>query len=289
MIEAKVIKDSISEDGIRITTFLTKAPKFIDSEVEKHRMLSSNSSSDRAIPFSKLVEQDFFIPLDIRENQAGMQGYKILADDIAEDFRADMLTLREQVVDFLLPYVEDVHKQHLNRYLLPFSYQSKVITATEWDNFFNLRTHPSADPVIRALALKMKKAMEESTPQELDNGEWHLPFTDSKSIEDVVDSVACCARVSYNNHDSTKPTRKQNQYLFDQLVKRPFTDKKHGLVFKKGDPIHATPLEHQATPMIGIWEAGQTHVDWKGRKWSANFRGWCQYRKVYEDVNGQNG
>lgn len=287
MIEAKVIKDSISPDGVRITTFLTRAPKFLDSEIEKHRMLSSNSSSDRAIPFRKMVDQDYFIPTDIRMNQAGMQGYKILPEEDADDFKLELHAMREEIIDFLLPFAEKVHKQHLNRYLLPFSYQSKIITATEYDNFFKLRTHPTADPAIRALALKMKAAMKESEPQPLQVGEWHLPFTDSTSIEDVVDSVAACARVSYNNHDGTKATREQNQYLFNQLVKRPFTDEKHGVVFKKNDPKHESCMEHLATPMRSIrdtWsDVGQTHMDKDGFLWSANFKGWCQYRKVYED------
>ena len=50
MIEAKIILDSISTHGIRLTTIQTKAPKFLDAEFEKHRMISSNSSSDRALP-----------------------------------------------------------------------------------------------------------------------------------------------------------------------------------------------------------------------------------------------
>ena len=71
-IYAKVVAASIAND-IPIYTLETKAPKFIDAEFEKHRMLSSNSSSSRAIPFKNLDE--VYFPFDVRENQKGMQGY----------------------------------------------------------------------------------------------------------------------------------------------------------------------------------------------------------------------
>ena len=55
-ISAKIILDSVS-NNIRLTTMQLKAPKFLDAEFEKHRMLSSNSSSDRAIPLEKMLSR----------------------------------------------------------------------------------------------------------------------------------------------------------------------------------------------------------------------------------------
>jgi thymidylate synthase ThyX len=55
-ITAKVICDSISEQGVRLTTFEIEYPRFIHSEVMTHRNLSKNSSSSRAIPVSKMLE-----------------------------------------------------------------------------------------------------------------------------------------------------------------------------------------------------------------------------------------
>ena len=89
-IYAKVVADSVA-NGIRLTTLQIKAPKFIDAEFEKHRMLSSNSSSDRAIPFTKLADRPYFLPLDVRLNQSGMQGIEVMSDDEVAKFHEDCL------------------------------------------------------------------------------------------------------------------------------------------------------------------------------------------------------
>ena len=68
------------------------------------------------------------------------------------------------------------HKQVVNRILEPFAHINVLVTATEWDNFFELRDHKDADPSIKALAVALKEAFAESTPQLLQPGEWHLPF-----------------------------------------------------------------------------------------------------------------
>ena len=45
-----------------------------------------------------------------------------------------------------------IHKQHVNRLLEPFAWVEEVVTATEWQNFFSLRTDGNADPAIQAIA-----------------------------------------------------------------------------------------------------------------------------------------
>ena len=54
-ITAKVICDSISEQGVRLTTFEIEYPRFILAELNTHRQLSRNSSSSRAIPIKKML------------------------------------------------------------------------------------------------------------------------------------------------------------------------------------------------------------------------------------------
>ncbi len=49
-ITAKVIADSVSPEGIRMTTMEIEYPRFILAELNTHRMLSKNSASSRAIP-----------------------------------------------------------------------------------------------------------------------------------------------------------------------------------------------------------------------------------------------
>ena len=57
MISAKVICDSISPAGVRLTTMELNYPRFIHSEFMTHRMLSRNASSSRAIPVEKMLKQ----------------------------------------------------------------------------------------------------------------------------------------------------------------------------------------------------------------------------------------
>jgi thymidylate synthase ThyX len=284
-IYAKVVAASIAND-IPIYTLETKAPKFIDAEFEKHRMLSSNSSSSRAIPFKELDE--IYIPFDIRKNQKGMQGYERVPERDRILFQGDMVSLFGKTFYWLHKYFSKViHKQHLNRYLEPWMYQKKVVTATEWDNFFRLRLAPDAQPEIQELAKCMKEAMAQAEPKILYLGQWHLPYVpeydkdgnpsyyDDPTIA-IKCSVARCARVSYMNHDNTEPNIDKDLELADMLLENG----------------HMTPFEHQATPMrpgclsanqpiiLSYFENGITHIDVKGNRWSANFRGWVQNRQL---------
>ena len=281
MIEAKVICDSINNDGVRITTFQVRAPKFIDAELRTHRMLSQNSSSDRAIPFKKMAAKEFYIPDDVRKNQKGMQGYEKIDEKRLDYFKYDLNEILEDTIDALRYHEGIVHKQHLNRYLLGFSMQDKVITGTEWDNFFKLRLAADAQPEIQEVARKMKGAMDKSTPELLKPGQWHLPYVSPYDEEGnpsfysdaevaIKCSVARCARVSYSNHDGTAPDVEKDLKLYDFLV----------------SSGHLSPLEHQATPQDEfcetMWENGVTHLDRNHNFWSGNFRSWIQYRKTQE-------
>ena len=297
MIEAKVICDSVSESGTRITTFQVRAPKFIDAELRTHRMLSQNSSSDRAIPFNKMVGKDCYIPMDIRKNQKGMQGYDEISGYDGVRFLLDLDEIYDFTVEKLTPWNGIVHKQHLNRYLLGFSMQDKVITGTEWDNFFNLRLAADAQPEIQEVAQKMKEAMNASTPKMLEPGEWHLPYVEFDVIgreyfddtisqrflcldEAIKCSAARCARVSYGNHDGSDPDVEKDLKLYDFLV----------------SSGHLSPLEHQATPMLNYisdrvndtspttWEPGVSHIDKNYSLWSGTLREWIQFRKL-TDIN----
>ena len=62
-ITAEVVCDSISPEGIRLTTFQLRYPKFIHGEVMTHRVFSRNASSSRAIPVARMIE-------DIRRDPA---------------------------------------------------------------------------------------------------------------------------------------------------------------------------------------------------------------------------
>ena len=295
MIAAKVICDSIA-NSIRLTSIQSKAPMFLDAEFEKHRRqsnISSNSSSNRAIPFLKMLDQGYFLPNDVRLNQPGMQGDLLLDEDSKEEFWNDLKDIYGYTSEKLKKW-DKVHKQHLNRYLAGFYWQHKICTGTDWENFWNLRVHPDADPAMYEVARKMKKAMDESTPVELKPGEWHLPYV---SIDDhmyvtnfghdnqeeylsIGEAIKCStariARISYSNHDGSNPVIEKDIGLHDGLLV----------------DGHMSPFEHVATPMKSSFcedevafrdlEKGITHIARDESLWSANFRGWIQYRQLIE-------
>ena len=303
MITAKVIEDSISAEGKRLTTLQLCYPRFIHAEFMTHRVFSRNASSSRAIPVAKMldmVRSDPAMPIHWGKNQPGMQAKEentelVEVDMGGENFVGDARDAWRLAAGCAAAVAEGMskagyHKQVVNRLLEPFQHIHVIVTATEFGNFFALRDHHMAQPEIHELAVQMKKAMLESKPKMLRPGDWHMPYiTQDERNDSAIDtdtlikvSAARCARVSYLKHDGTLPSIADDLDLYGQLVVRPYTDKR-GLTIGADEPIHASPVEHQATPdqLIPdpfvcdntIWE----HPDLHG-----NFVGWQQYRKVVE-------
>jgi thymidylate synthase ThyX len=273
IITAKVIEDSISEHGVRLTTLQLCYPRFIHAEFMTHRVFSRNASSSRAIPVAKMIEQvrtNPAMPIHWGKNQAGMQANEELAPLAQEGARQLwMQAARDAASTAHVMADMGLHKQVANRILEPFQYMHVIVTATEWDNFFELRDHPDAQPEIHALAKVMKYAFAESRPRLLHDGQWHLPYvTRQERLEHFTDtdlllkvSGARCARVSYLTHDGETPSIEKDVALYERLV--------------GGVPLHASPIEHQATPLA------------EADMWSGNFRGWLQNRKLVESSFGE--
>lgn len=279
MIKAEIVADSVAPSGVRLTTFVLTYPRFIHAEVMTHRVFSRNASSSRAIPVKKSIQMvidDPVIPLAFTKNQKGMQGGEALDGDAHDKAVAAWLKGRDRAVEVANELADlEVHKQYANRVLEPWAHITVVLTATDFDNFFALRCHEAAQPEIHALADLMYDLYSKAWPLPREAGQWHLPFIKNDELSrlewtgDVADSVtidillkcsvARCARVSYLNHDNTKPTVEQDLALYDRLL---------GQL-----PIHASPAEHQAMAV------GDPSVR------SGNFRGFVQYRKTVKDEN----
>jgi len=286
-IETKVILHSITPERKELLSIESYTPYFLDAEIEKHGELSSNSSSNRAIPFDRMSEADFFIPEDIRLNQSGMQGFVHPEDSEINNIREAILDMRNIMVGDLskLSIRYNIHKQHLNRYLAPWSMQRKIITATReaWYNVLALRNHPDADPSIQDWARKLEAILLSSHPTPLKDGEWHLPYVtqEEKNAPYLHDdellsmSAARCARTSYNLHDGAPTTREKDVELFHRLV--------------GSEPRHLTPLTHQALNCsddirnipFDAWPAGVTHIRKDGNIGSGNFSGFIQFRHYF--------
>lgn len=263
--EAAVLADS-TYGGRRLTTMVCCFPRIVLSEFNTHRVFSRNSASSRAIPVQKQIRsvlEQPFVPLKFGKNKRGMQSSEYLEGD--DEVRAveEWLSARDSAVHHVRTLVDDlnVHKQWANRILEPFLFHTVIVTATEWDNYFNLRASSDAQPEIQKVSVAMKKAYEESTPKVLAQGGWHLPLIFEEDLTEGLMpsqiakiSAARCARVSYLTHDGKRDLSKDLE-LYNRLV----------------SAGHMSPLEHVAKVDIELpWDS-----------FSGNFKApWLQYRKM---------
>lgn len=276
---AKILADSIAS-GVRLTTLEVTMPRIVLAEFNTHRMLSRNSASSRAIPVEKriaAVRESPFVPDAFAANKKGMQAGEALDESAQSDAQQAWLWAASKACTAAADLAAvGVHKQWANRLLEPFSWHTVIVTATEWENFFNLRISPEAQPEIRRVAELMKAAMDARTPRVCRPGDWHLPLvTEDEKGNGVPDdfevivgsvkidvfahlaklSVARCARVSYLTHDGRRDVA-ADIALYDRLL-------------KSG---HMSPFEHAAIVADETVLPG-TFV--------GNFRApWVQYRKT---------
>ncbi len=295
-IVAKIVADSINKQGNRITTFELEYHRFIHSELMTHRLFSRNAMSSRAVPVKKMIEQvrnNPATPIHWGKNQAGMQANIELTDESLENAKyqwkqsAIMAAGQAEILSTI-----GAHKQIVNRILEPFQMMKTVLTATEFDNFFWLRCDSDAQPEIQELANCMFEAMKKSEPEYLEEGQWHTPYVDHwegigehsddfgymiyedgkplmlSEKEALAISASCCAQVSYRVLDNTY---EKAMDIYSKLA--------------TGRKVHASPFEHQATPMgtSPSHEDGVTHRDSIGCYWSGNFKGWIQHRQTLDN------
>jgi hypothetical protein len=282
MYGAKVLADSLSPDGVRLTTLEVTFPRFILAEVNTHRMLSRNSASSRAIPTEKQIDRVLnhpFIP-EFNKRVTGMGVGEPLEPRHNRRMKSRWLQARDAAVSIALLMLE-VDKSRANRLLEPFMWHTAIISATEWDNFFALRDHKDAQPEFQITARLMREAMEASAPRSVGYEQWHLPLVDPEEIngqalgytDPWVDwetwskvSASRCARVSYDTHWQEESLHKTLE-RYDRLV----------------SSGHLSPLEHVARPMkTGTIDNQFPDLYFHGPKetFAGNFCGWVQLRKA---------
>lgn len=301
---AEILEDSISPDGVRLTTVLATFPRPYLAEINTHRVFSRNSASSRAIPPEKNIErviEDPYIPETFNQRVKGMgvgEAFNITDQSRCREW---WLTARDFAVQAAQVLNEiGVDKSRVNRLLEPFMWHTAIISSTEWDNFFALRQPmegdvPSQDhgaqPEVQIIARMIYDAMEESDPGVLDYGQWHLPLVsytelDPNALADKpppIDwdfwkkvSARRVARVSFDKHTDTE----------DPLIS---VQKAEDLVAMG----HLSPLEHVARPIDPSDFYGPGAISRKifvpflgsdspKEYWSGNFRGWFQFRKEIE-------
>ncbi len=293
---AKILADSLSPDGVRLTTMEVVMPRIVLAEFNTHRLLSRNSASSRAIPVEKMIKMVMghpYIPTHWGKNQKGMQAEEEVTGDALVNARHRWLEACEKAIVAANRLLDvGIHKQITNRLLEPFMWHTVIVTATAWSNFFNLRCHPMAHPEIKKTAELMRDAMAESTPEKLLHGAWHVPLIRDEDVREVAVldgdsatlggddspasgwhrrrwqqlckiSVGRCARVSYLTHDGKRDIGKDIE-LHDELLKNG----------------HMSPFEHVARPMTPSDLARRGGLEPLAETFSGNFRGWVQYRKT---------
>jgi len=305
----RIERDSISPRSHRLTTAVITYPREVLAEVVTHRLLqdeggcelwyerttpqdiSKNSASSRAIPVARMlktVEEDPWIPQHWGKSEAGMEARATL-DESEQDCAIKVwLVARDNATESARQLLAlGLHKQVVNRLLEPFSWVTQVITATDdgWANFFALRTHSAAAPAFRTIARALCLAYLDSTPAFLEYGNWHLPFVypeddalaysvgaqwqaEMVPLPDYVQShsqlfkiklsAGRTARVSYLTHDGRRDYQ-DDLKLHDRLVVQ--------------EPVHASPTEHQGTPLHVLHESSRKDL-------RSNLTGFVQYRKL---------
>lgn len=297
-ISAKVVLDSVSPHGVRLTTMELRYPRMIHGEFMTHRVFSRNASSSRAVPVEKLVyeaEHNPAMPERWGLHNKGMQDGGVMTQFGEKTARQDWLAARDDAVarvKTMIERPERASKQIINRLLEPFTHINVILTSTYWQNFYVLRDHSDADPTMYALARAVIDARDTSKPLERDFSDWHLPYTCDADIDaamsyaldnterlNIVDldkldgtilslmqrmSAARCARVSYLTHEGKEPTVEGDLKTFSRLL--------------SSQPLHASPAEHQAQP-DRVRHAGYGAQAWENPHLHGNFVGWKQHRK----------
>ena len=143
-IKAGIIADSINQQGNRVTTYILTYHRIIHAELLTHRLFSRNAASSRAIPAKKMIkmiEEDPFIPIAWQKAHKGMQGteyitdpelIKIERDEWLKDVNYELESAKKRIS-------RGITKQLINRRLEDAQWYTVILTATEYDNFFELR------------------------------------------------------------------------------------------------------------------------------------------------------
>ncbi len=263
--EVKILADSINPAGIRLTTFELSVHLFIWAEFLTHRVISRNAQSNRAIPTKKIIEAvsaDIAYPFHWGKNKSGMQADGELPADVIGRAKAKWTEMALRACEDAKYLAElGLAKQVVNRALAPYMYIKVLLSATTWQNFFDLRIDEQAQPEIRIPATEMLRLLTESRPAEIEWGQWHLPLLNPEDWSQPIDvlqrvATARAARVSYLTHLGTRDIDKDLE-LHDKLL---------------GD-VHMSPFEHVAM------------ADQQQRTVSNFHPSWMQYRKVIESEN----
>jgi thymidylate synthase ThyX len=247
-------------NGSPLITWELLYPRYIHSELMTHRVFSRNAASSRATPVTVLCDEVASNPVFFGEvglNERGMVATKKAPREVVNRFRSEWEDLGRHVAETVRHWAQDyrLSKQVANRALEPWLPIRAIVTATDLDNFFELRLSPDAQPEMQDLAHAM---LQSAGQADVCEAKLHLPYEDFFDEENLSDTitrcVAACARVSVGRHDGKQTTVEEDEALVKQLLKNG----------------HMTPFEH-----IAAYEEGRY----------ANFENWVSLRWLKEHMD----
>ena len=306
-----------------LITYKLIYPRIIHSELMTYSMMSVNSASSRAIPVNKLIEvieKTPFYPISYQRKHSGMQGtdYFTSKEDIKtchslwEESMQESIRVAKNMLEFGLS------KQIINRTLESYQYHCCLMTGTResFEHLFNQRcpvypggckswrelcdldsNYTMETPLIERLkvnkgqaeihfmdlAEKMYDALNESTPDELPIGSYHIPFykdiissEEVLSIDNIISmSVALTARVSYTSiSDDNKLTLERATNIFNHCL-----ENGHWSVFGHiGQCMTDEEYENSIRQISG--------QNYNTKGWYKNFKGFKQLRGILELQQG---
>lgn len=305
---ARVLADSVSEDGVRLSTLEVVIPRFILAEFNTHRVLSRNSASSRAIPVHKMVNQVLtapFVPHRFSRNQAGMQAseYWVPGDAEYDSARQSWLEARDfailSVVGLLAGRVES------GRLLMDYT-KTGQLDGEETLSVLKEYEQRRKDGTLLSTDINTHKQVANRL---LENWVWQTIIASGTEWENFValrehfdaqDQISIPARLVHAALDGSTPEElsagqwhmplimddEKEEAMANPLLWRKVSAGRCARVsylthegrrdveadvrlFERlASGGHMSPLEHVATPD-------------DSRQWFGNFRGWKQYRKFF--------
>lgn len=293
----RVIADSVSPEGKRMSTMEMQFHRWILAEVNTHRSISKNLQSSRAVPLNRaadLVDENPAHPVHWGAKEPGMMARAELQGDALQGAQELWETLINGAIDGARQFDElGAHKQWAARILEPYMMVKAIKSGTNWDNLLWLRDDEEAQPEYQELAACIRQCLEQSVPEKLNPGEWHVPYVETRRVmvdnglwtREYLDangdqislelalkiSASCTAQISYRRLDDSVA---KAIAVYDRLF--------------SGRKPHMSPVEHQATPIPfeteafvpRVWPIGITHVTRDGTLCSGNLEGFIQYRQT---------
>lgn len=322
---ATMILDSVAEYSPRFSSVQARYPRMVHADCKTHRIhsgyegeilsiatdisilidrdMSRNGRSSRAVPVDRLLKEareNPYVPA-FRHNAKGMTPGEEFDPDTLKEIEERWIAMCRYVTEQVEWFNKmDVHKQWANRPLEFFGYIDMVLSTTNWDNFLALRDHSAAQQEMQDLAKCVAAELENSKPQILKPGQWHLPYISEEDRADVWSR--------WRNPDGNEfQYYVQPDGYWDELKKistarvarvsiAPFDgNAAYAAEFKRYEllvgsmPVHASPAESIATPDVWVpQDLARDGIGWQGGYYKhphlhGNLDGWIQHRKQLKD------